>query len=238
MSSIPKSQELTIEEILEEIRQQAAVPVLAARRLTLGEQSAAAQQEWGRGVDVGSIANDVINDEECDLPALLKRDDGNGAGGAKVHTFPSLNTNRLTEALRRGRTLPPSEAETQDAKTSAAAHAVAGAPDVRREIPSFLDTRFKKMSAPPAVCSTDVGVDDPRRQPAAAAESDAHLQSLLQDLQRALPGAKGRMQPGTEELLRPLLQNWLLENMPRLIEKALQLELAENIAKSGDKQRY
>ena len=57
------------------------------------------------------------------------------------------------------------------------------------------------------------------RAPAAAAQSAAAPVRTMEDT--------------VAELLRPMLREWLNNNMPRIVEKALRVEMA-NIAKAGD----
>ena len=40
---------------------------------------------------------------------------------------------------------------------------------------------------------------------------------------------------GAAELLRPVLRQWLADNMPRIVERALHMELAEGIKGPGKK---
>jgi hypothetical protein len=42
------------------------------------------------------------------------------------------------------------------------------------------------------------------------------------------------VEDATADLLRPMLRQWLAENMPRMVEKALHIELAESV-KTGKK---
>lgn len=43
------------------------------------------------------------------------------------------------------------------------------------------------------------------------------------------PGASGGMEDTTADLLRPMLRQWLADNMPRMVEKALHIEIAESV---------
>jgi hypothetical protein len=42
----------------------------------------------------------------------------------------------------------------------------------------------------------------------------------------------GSVEDATADLLRPMLRQWLAENMPRMVEKALHIELAESVKSS------
>lgn len=46
--------------------------------------------------------------------------------------------------------------------------------------------------------------------------------------------ASGGIEDATAELLRPMLRQWLADNMPRMVEKALHIEVAESV-RSGKK---
>jgi cell pole-organizing protein PopZ len=37
------------------------------------------------------------------------------------------------------------------------------------------------------------------------------------------------MEDTTADLLRPMLRQWLADNMPRMVEKALHIEIAESV---------
>jgi hypothetical protein len=39
----------------------------------------------------------------------------------------------------------------------------------------------------------------------------------------------GSIEDATADLLRPMLRQWLAENMPRMVEKALHIEVAESV---------
>jgi cell pole-organizing protein PopZ len=41
--------------------------------------------------------------------------------------------------------------------------------------------------------------------------------------------ANGRIEDATADLLRPMLRQWLAENMPRMVEKALHIEVAQSV---------
>ena len=43
------------------------------------------------------------------------------------------------------------------------------------------------------------------------------------------PAAPAPIEDSTADLLRPMLRQWLAENMPRMVEKALHIEVAESV---------
>ncbi len=47
--------------------------------------------------------------------------------------------------------------------------------------------------------------------------------------QQSASDAAGAIEDTTADLLRPMLRQWLSENMPRMVEKALSIELAESV---------
>ena len=111
---------------------------------------------------------------------------------------------------------------------------------MRRQMTSFLNTRFKKLTdkqTPPALPAPPRAdtATDPLAGVPMTAEQSAALQQALERLQAVGPDSLARTRADAENLLRPMLQQWLLENMPRLIEKALTMELQENVAKTANK---
>jgi cell pole-organizing protein PopZ len=66
----------------------------------------------------------------------------------------------------------------------------------------------------PAADTDAAGVDEPR---SAAVEQRGNR-------------ATGAAETGAAELLRPMLRQWLTDNMPRIVEKALHMELADSLA--------
>ncbi len=270
MSSVPKSEELTIEEVLEQIRRQAsAAPPLGAapgdreaawnganRSATNEDRAGASPQraryavgkgngvvsadapadqagraagsDWDEQLAVGPVAND----DATDLPSLLRRPAetlDTQPTTARVHAFPRAKANRLTDALRKVRTARPPNPD-EVVRGSGAAQQ-----PVRWEMPSFLDTRFKKLSEMPAHTPSSPQPQkppDPLRARPLTPEQSATLQSVLDRLHAAGPDDLVRTQRDTQELLRPILKQWLLENMPRLIEQALITELAENVGRT------
>ena len=47
-------------------------------------------------------------------------------------------------------------------------------------------------------------------------------------------GGERTLDDTVAELLRPMLRQWLADNMPRIVEKALRIEIAQNLG-AGDK---
>ncbi len=52
------------------------------------------------------------------------------------------------------------------------------------------------------------------------------------------PGGLRTLEDTVVELLRPMLRQWLDDNMPRMVEKALRIELAQSIKPNGDASKH
>ena len=72
--------------------------------------------------------------------------------------------------------------------------------------------------APPRVTPGPVAGTIPQREPAVA---------TAERLQPASAGTKG-LEDTVKELLKPLLMQWLDENMPRIVNEAIREEIAAN----------
>lgn len=79
-------------------------------------------------------------------------------------------------------------------------------------------------AAYPAVFESDAAMDAP--QPAAAAPAQLVPPPPL-PANPAAPSA-APIEDATADLLRPMLRQWLADNMPRMVEKALHIEVAES----------
>lgn len=105
-------------------------------------------------------------------------------------------------------------------------------PSLAVEAPAFNPAEM----APPAAQTSAI------TPPPMPGSLEAALVSALQSAEAPLapmynPGAapvagNGSIEDTTAELLRPMLRQWLSENMPRMVEKALFIEVAESV-KSG-----
>lgn len=272
MSTHTSNKHQTIEEILEQIRIQAATPLgpTARQRAVVppevGEAPAACDLRadndcairpapamhdpappdvagdatWATGHNATADI-DLVNDLSHDLPALLKRA-AETTRSASVHTFPNTRRGRLSDALRRVRApeppIPPITSPSGPALN--ADSAAAEQPPVKRQMASFLDQRFKALSAPAPIA--DAPPDGASRQDGAQATGPAvaasigpavGLEAAIAALGASHPEALARTELGAAELLRPMLKQWLLENMPRIVEQALSMEMAENIGKTA-----
>lgn len=90
-------------------------------------------------------------------------------------------------------------------------------PAVKREMPSFFDTRLKGLgqsSKPPA----------PPPHATVPALIPASPPALPQDAAMSY-GTGGAVEDAAAQMLRPILRQWLTENMPKIVEKALRSEM-------------
>lgn len=180
----------------------------------------------------GNVADETL---EFELPAIFK------APAQPAAERPNL-LGRLSEALgtnaqhaqesewgRRtsrtvipfepihGRMIEPPPPVALDTVREAKPAAVAPQEDgVKRVMPTFFDTRMSRMnSAPPAP------QPEPEPQPAPAQRAFAPEPPRLPDGGSL---ASGGVEDAAAQLLRPILRQWLTENMPKIVEKALRDE--------------
>lgn len=108
----------------------------------------------------------------------------------------------------------------------------------KREMISFLDTRFKNLAstskAPQADVTTHATKELPVRAPStpAGGAGDVTLDALVAAVGKASPDAISLSHQDAAALIRPMLEKWLLENMPRMIEEAISAEMRENTMKT------
>ncbi len=260
MSCVPRIEQLSIEEILEQIRKEAsAQPFSRVERVRDGlSQDSGAQAQLGTRPDAcpdacvekaDHLSNDprppaidpdwvwsgaaqdgsLLQDDVLpDLPSVLKRAAQETTHSANVHAFPRPTPSRLSEAFRRVR--PP-----RVATSTAVVAPTSETASVKREMVSFLDTRFKKLGAPPMGLQTPmhpVAAPDITGHGVTHAKADrvedAQLHALIEALSKTSADALSCSQQSTAEVIRPMLKQWLSENMPRIIEKVLAMEMAEN----------
>jgi hypothetical protein len=85
-----------------------------------------------------------------------------------------------------------------------------------------------------------VGAETVQRLPAQASEvateavqepapAPEHRPTPAPDVAAAPGPAVGSIEDATADLLRPMLRQWLADNMPRMVEKALSIEVAESV---------
>jgi hypothetical protein len=184
----------------------------------------------------GAIAEEAADFE---LPAIFK----NPAQSASVR--PNL-LGRLSEALasgpqerERSRTVIPFEpvhgrmlepppfarSEPEKENSSAVADKISAENDsLKRNMPTFFDTRMNRMAA----------MAQPAPQAAPVQEQPAHRFAPSMELPQPprLPDyppaaedvGNSNVEDAAAQLLRPILRQWLSENMPKIVEKALLTE--------------
>lgn len=64
---------------------------------------------------------------------------------------------------------------------------------------------------------------------AAPMEPSLHVPPPVPHTAQQPQGASAPIEDSTADLLRPMLRQWLAENMPRMVEKALHIEVAESV---------
>lgn len=131
----------------------------------------------------------------------------------------------------------------------------------KREMASFKDTKFMRMSSEPAsapaavpepipappveMTATPAPVEMPPEhvepeavQPAPEADTFPMPAQMVATPPPPLPAdargdaageGVGSIEDTTADLLRPMLRQWLADNMPRMVEKALHIEIAESV---------
>lgn len=110
-------------------------------------------------------------------------------------------------------------------------------PDFAAIIPGQFD-RASLVNGQPSYAASQPSPVPPKPYvaPVAMPPPPPPLQQISEPIQNALVPAPsgGGEEPGTIEdttadLLRPMLRQWLADNMPRMVEKALHIEIAESI---------
>jgi cell pole-organizing protein PopZ len=203
--------------------------ILAAIRL----QAAARAREDQDDAGARTPANDQASLQHADLPKMLIRDDREAT--ASVYPFPRPTSGRLADVLRRAEAILAANAAEQVTATTIAASNVAAActDPVNREMVSFLDTRMSRMSMAQQPVANEDASEGSRSQ---SAGLGAAPRIAATPVPRGVPVemAATVLQDGAVDLLRPLLKQWLTENMPRIVENALRMEVAGMTKTQGD----
>ncbi|MGD9785300.1 MAG: DUF2497 domain-containing protein [Hyphomicrobiaceae bacterium] len=110
-----------------------------------------------------------------------------------------------------------------------------GAPEAepRRVMVSFKDTRMARMGQGDGAASEPpVAALVPAPPMPLAAPRPVARPSEPEDREVANtpPATLDAVRDGAAELLRPVLRRWLADNMPRIVERALHMELADGVA--------
>jgi cell pole-organizing protein PopZ len=217
--------------------------ILSSIRNSMGEESvfarAATVKPFARRD--GSAHED---NAEFELPAIFK------PGHHGTTEKPSNLFGRLGDALKpaapeneRPRTVirfepaaarmiepPPAMAAAQAPQrplvSPPASPTIADDPNIKREMPSFFDTRLNKLGEMTRKANAPKPVELHTQAPQVQA-----LQALVPQPPplRPIPQAEAGsdMEDAAAQLLRPILKQWLMENMPKIVEKALRSETHE-----------
>jgi len=146
-----------------------------------------------------------------------------GSASTKTHSVADGVAHKLSPSIAGRDASPASPAVSNSSKAAAVASESASKPTVsepaRRPELSALDALAQgmagaKSAAKPAVSTPAVAA------PAAKAEPGE-------------PAGARTLEDTVADLLRPMLRDWLDANMPRIVEKALRVELAANAQRSG-----
>lgn len=209
--------------------------ILASIRTSIADRSPFETSR--REVQVTTLrGRSAIADEAMDfeLPAIFK------VSSQPVPERPNL-LGRLSEALssntqpdwERSRTVipfepahgrmiepPPVALEPPKESPAAVVEKVAAENDsVKRVMPTFFDTRINRMSAT-VVVEPEVKVE-PAPKPVAA--EPPRLPEFA-----PVASANGGVEDVAAQLLRPILKQWLTDNMPKIVEKALRSESSDD----------
>lgn len=156
------------------------------------------------------------------VPAPPRYAGGNGEDSviAAVETAANIATAPALDALAASLAAPAASSQAKGRPASVAQSAPqAAAPAAAKPRPAPPAAVIAKPAAAQQVAPAKTGAP-PR--PSAAGE--------------AMPGIPVRsMEDTVSELLRPMLRQWLDNNMPRIVEKALRVEMAGMADKTGDK---
>ncbi|MFN0217470.1 MAG: DUF2497 domain-containing protein [Hyphomicrobium sp.] len=189
---------------------------------------------------------------EFELPAIFKPGHPSSLGDARPNLF-----GRLSDALKPSAPVEPDRSRTvirfepasagrmiDPPAPPATAHASRSEPQsypdptakvsadnegVRREMTSFFDTRMKMMAPAPR----REPEPEPLPPPIAAPPRRFELPPALPDRADAQDMGGFGMEDAAAQMMRPILRQWLTDNMPRIVEKALRHEASTD---SGDHQ--
>jgi hypothetical protein len=208
--------------------------ILASIRTSIADRSPMFESEK-REVRITTLrGRSAIADEaaEFELPAIFK------SPAQPMNERPNL-LGRLSEALassgsqerERSRTVipfepahgrmlepPPVTVRPVRENLSAAAEKITAENDTaKRNMPTFFDTRMSRMAA------MSQPAEEPRSEPAPSPVAEFPHPPRLPELYAT--ETNGGVEDAAAQLLRPILKQWLTDNMPKIVEKALMNEV-------------
>jgi hypothetical protein len=140
------------------------------------------------------------------------------AGGRMIE--PPAPATATAQASRPGQPNDPAEAVVAENST------------VKRVMPSFFDQRLNKIGEMTRQANTPQPVEPPK--PVAPPQQLVpQPPPLRQQQQPPASEAGGTMEDAAAQLLRPILKQWLTENMPKIVEKALRSEAGDDFSQQG-----
>jgi cell pole-organizing protein PopZ len=191
---------------------------------------------------------------EFELPAIFK------PGYQPMPDKPNL-FGRLSDALKSPQTAEPERSRTvirfepaaagrmieppaplRMAQTASAFPPVHSAPQpepeeepVKREMPSFFDTRLNRLGEMTRKANAPVPVEPKPAPPVAVAPPLLQQPPLLPESTALAVQHNANMgvEDAAAQLLRPMLRQWLTENMPKIVEKALRSEAGSDGPSAG-----
>lgn len=215
--------------------------ILASIRTSIADRAPMFESERREARVATLRGRSAIADEAADfeLPAIFK-------APAQSNTARPNLLGRLSEALASGapqerdrsRTVipfepvhgrmlepPPVARAPQRENSSAVAEKIAAENDsLKRNMPTFFDTRMSRMAA----MSQPAPQPEPEpAPPVQKATAELPLPPRLPDFPVAAEEG-GNVEDAAAQLLRPILRQWLSENMPKIVEKALLTETGFN----------
>ncbi|MBC7831869.1 MAG: DUF2497 domain-containing protein [Hyphomicrobium sp.] len=172
----------------------------------------------------------------------------NGSAAANVAPFPRPMREMAKPASD---AQPASSAEKADNKPNKSETSIASAEPAATAAPEAPVAGAADASSAPAEALLDAVVDLVQQQPGAlsvftsgasfiggvaakkaVADAIASVSANKADAP-SVPGAPPKMDRAAAELLRPMLRQWLADNMPRIVEDALRSELTETTQGDG-----
>lgn len=190
------------------------------------------------------------DNSEFELPAIFK------PGHQQTHTEKPNNLfGRLSDAMKsasepdRSRTVirfepaggrmiePPAPVQPapqpqmaqpsrNDAPVETTEHVAQENLPVRREMPSFFDTRVNRLGEMTRQLNEPKQLAPP--PPVAQAPQPPPLRHPMQQSANDMQESSAGMEDAAAQLLRPILKQWLTDNMPKIVEKALRSEAGQD----------